>query len=55
METPEEWALELARTIYKTELDNVNLDLMALGFDADTAIHVYDALEYLHGLENEVA
>ena len=50
METPPDWALELARNIFKTDLDNAELDLMAppFGFDADTAIQVYGALEYLH-------
>lgn len=52
---PEDWAIELARKVYKTDLDTPDLDLMAppFAFDADTAIHVYDALEYLHAIENQ--
>jgi hypothetical protein len=51
MHTPPDWAIEIARTIFKTEHDTPELDLMELGFSADTAIGVYDALEYLHELE----
>lgn len=47
------WAFEIAHQIYKTDVDTPELDLMAppYCFDADTAIYVYEALEYLHNDE----
>ena len=53
MNTPPDYALEIARGIFNTDHDNANLDLMAIGLDASTAIEVYEALEWLHEKELE--
>mgnify|MGYP003576687377 CR=1 FL=1 len=49
-----DWALDLAKGIFGSENDNLDLDLMAAPycFDADTAIKVYAALEWMHAEAN---
>lgn len=42
------WAIEDAQGLYQTSVDNKDLDLQMLGFDAGSAAIVYHALEWLH-------
>lgn len=47
---PPEWAFEIAREILKQGQDKPELNLDHL--DADTALNVYWALEYLHSKDD---
>ena len=55
MITPPDWAIEIAEKILESDHHSIDINLMdhPYGFDATTAIAVYDALVFLQEKKTE--